>query len=113
MKTIIRIFNIVFMAFSAVALVLLFAMPTVSLNVSYSITAEQISNILPEDVTSQIDINRVVGDEKINLGLSLTVTPKALFRSVNGEAKTVINEEFVNGKAEPLLVYEDKQKSAG
>ena len=27
--------------------------------------------------------------------------------------EVVINEEFVNGKAEPLLVYEDKQKSAG
>ena len=97
MKTILRIFNFVFMAISVVAIVLLFAMPTMSLNIGYKVTAEQIQHVIPEnEETKDLDVKKIIGGDTIDLGLSLSVTPKAMFRSVTGDSKTVIDEEFVD-----------------
>ena len=103
MKTIIRIFNIVFVAISALAIVLLVALPTVSLNVSYTITAEQITKVIPEnETTKDIDFKEVLGGEKIVIGLSLSVTPKALGASVTGNSKEVIDKEFIDPNIESV-----------
>ena len=97
MKNVLRIFNLVFVAIAATAIVLLFAMPTMSLNIGYKVTAEQVQQVLPKnEETEDLDVKKVIGGDTIDLGLSLSVTPKALFRSVTGDSKKVIDEEFVD-----------------
>ena len=97
MKTIIRIFNIVFVAISALAIVLLVALPTVSVNVSYPITAAQLTKVVPEnETTKDINFEEALGGEKIVIGLSLSVTPSALGAAVSGNSKEVIDKEFID-----------------
>ena len=113
MKLIIRIFNIVFMAISAAAIILLFAAPAINVGVNYKVTAEQIETIFKQTSSSadedtkkiieSIDIPEALGGESIDVGLSLRLTSKALARSVNGDYKTVIDEEFVDPNVQGLI----------
>ena len=89
------------MAFALTAVITLLVMPTVRINVGYSMTADQIAQAFPsegeegEGSDSGIDFKEMLGDEGISLDLSLSVDSKLLFNSLTGDPQTVIEENFV------------------
>lgn len=96
LKLIVTIFNFVFLAFAAVAMVTLLTMPTLKLNVGYTMTADQISESVPKSDEVEVDVKELIGGDSISVDLSLTVSSKLLFKSVSGDPKKAIDEEFVD-----------------
>ena len=108
MKKVIKIFNIIFMAIAATAIICLLTMPTMKIDVAYRLTPEQMAESFPsgDEEEETIDIRSVIGDEGIDLQLNLEVSPKLLFAAVSGDPNTVIEENFIEpnvAKIVPLL----------
>ena len=98
MKTVLRIFNLFFMAFALAAITCLLVMPTIEIKLHYNMTSEQVANLLPkqEGSESTVDYKELLGDEGLNIDLGVKLPAKALLKSITEDANTVINEEIID-----------------
>ena len=114
MKLVIRIFNIVFMAIAATAMICLLTLPTFKVTLGYKMTPEQMAESFPSGGSSSansgsstssaksssgantdVDIKKLIGEDGISLDLSVEISPKLLFNSLTGDAQEVIDKEFI------------------
>lgn len=54
MKIVVKIFNVVYLIFAAVAITCFFTRPYISIDGSYELTTQQVADLLPEDVKEQV-----------------------------------------------------------
>ena len=107
MKLVIRIFNIVFMAIAAAAIVCLLVLPTFKVTLGYKMTPDQMAEAFPssqsEGDDGEVDIKKLLGDEGITLNLSVEVSPKLLFNSLTGDPQTVIDKQFIEPNVKSIV----------
>ena len=95
MKTIIRIFNIVIMALSAVATVMLFATPTFSLNSNIAISTDTFNKVIPEnEYTGPIDVASVLGTDSVHFAIKFNFGLGDVQKAMKND-KNVINDMVV------------------
>ena len=105
MKTVIKVFNIVFLALAALAMTTLFTSPTLSVNANLTMTAEQIAKAMPSSGGEEdIDVAALLEGETIHVGLTLSVQSKMLVRSLSDDPKTVIDEEFIDPNVNSVVL---------
>ena len=93
------------MAFALTAIVSLLMMPTLKVDVHYSLGTEQIANMMSKEEgsnSSEFDYKEVLGEEGINVNLGISLSSKALLRSVTSDATTVVNEEIIEPNVENI-----------
>ena len=93
MKTIIRIFNLIFMALAAAATAFLFISPILSFNSNVSLDVAALSKFVPETTyTGEIDIPYLLGTDVIQVGLKFKVDITSANRFVGGDRDRINNE---------------------
>ena len=106
MKIVIRIFNVLIMALSAAAAILLFATPAFSFNSNIAIDVKTFSAFVPEtQYTKDYDMVTMLGTDTINLNLKFSVNALGLGTMASGDRDAINNnilKENVDGVAKTL-----------
>ena len=102
MKLIVRIFNIVIMALSLLATVLLFTTPTFSFNSNVGINVKKFSEFVPSTpYTEGMKIEEMLGTEEIHVGIKFAVTMKDV-PSVMSADRDTINKTMISPNVDDL-----------
>lgn len=103
MKLVLKIFNFVIIGIAALATVLLFALPTFSLNSLVTLDVDKFSQFVPETAyTKDYDIPTLLGTDEINVNIKFTLYPNGVAQVMNGN-KDKINEYIIVGSATDIL----------
>ena len=95
MKLMLRIFNLVFIALSATALILLFTLPSFSLYSNVGIDIKKISSFVPETkYTKDLDISQMIGTDTIYVEIEFSLSVGDLHKAMNNDRET-INENLL------------------
>ena len=95
MKLMLRIFNLVFIALSATALILLFTLPSFSLYSNVGIDVKKISSFVPETkYTKDLDISEMIGTDTIYVEIEFSLSVGDLHKAMNNDRET-INENLL------------------
>lgn len=102
-KLIIKIFNCVIMAISAVATIFLFASPSLSFNSRIDVDVKKFSEFVPKtEYSENIDIAYLLGTETISVGLKFKISAGDLSKTTKGD-KERINELFINENVDNIV----------
>ena len=103
MKFAIRIFNIVIMAFSLAATVLLFATPTFTFNSKIAVDVAAFSKFVPEtEYTKDVDIVKLIGTDTINLRIKFALDNDGISKAMSGD-KDKINEMVITENVNEIV----------
>lgn len=103
MKTVIRIFNFIFIAISGVAIYFMLATPLMTFKSRVALKVDKFAKFLPEnEYTSSVDVPNTLGAKVIYLGLSFNLDNKAITEIYNGD-KTAINNHLLNQNIQGIL----------
>ncbi len=104
MKTVLRLLNLVIMALSAVATILLFTTPTFSFNSNIGINVSALNNLIPEnEYTGPIDIAHVLGSKEIHLSVKFNFGFDDVNQTMGGGNKAKIDELVLDKNVEGLF----------
>lgn len=93
MKVVIRIFNVIIMAFSLAAAVLLFALPAFSFNSNIAIDVQSFSNFVPKtQYSDQIKIVDSLGTDTIQFGIKFSLNVGEIPQVMNGNRDNINNK---------------------
>ena len=96
MKTVVRILNIVIMAFSLAASILMFTMPTFTFNSRINLNVKTFSKYVPETVyTADLDLAQLLGTDEIQVGIKFNLDFNGLTQTMGGD-KDKINQYVIN-----------------
>ena len=103
MKLILRILNIVIMAISLAATVLLFATPSLSFNSNIGINVTTFSELVPEtEYSTSFDIAKILGTDSIHVGIKFSLEPDGVKEIMSGDRDT-INQKIVSDNVDDML----------
>ena len=92
MKTILRIFNFIIIGISALATVLLFAVPAFSFYGNVGIKTDTFDKLVPDmEYTRDININDSLGTDVVNIGISFSLSGADLPKVMNGSKENIDN----------------------
>lgn len=92
MKTILRIFNFIIIGISALATVLLFAVPAFSFYGNVGIKTDTFDKLIPDmEYTRDININDSLGTDVVNIGISFSLSGADLPKVMNGSKENIDN----------------------
>ena len=95
MKFAIRIFNLIILAVSAVATILLFTLPTLSFNSKVGIDLNTFAGFVPTtEFSEDIDIVKLVGTDTVEVGIKFQLSPMQVGGAVDGNRER-INEDII------------------
>lgn len=90
MKTILRIFNFIIIGISALATVLLFAVPAFSFYGNVGIKTDTFDKLIPDmEYTRDININDSLGTDVVNIGVSFSLSGADLPKVMNGNKENI------------------------
>lgn len=104
MKLVLKIFNIIILAMSAIAGIFLFATPTISLASRVSFDVAKFSEFVPTSATygENIDIPALIGTDTIQLGVNFRVTLPEASKFFNKD-RDLINEKLIGQNMEEIV----------
>ena len=109
MKLVLKIFNIIYLVFAAVAITCFCTRPYISVHGGYKLKGEQISEVLPPEIEtylSKAEVKQIIDEREVSVKLNVDIPAKIVFRFQDKEAtKTTINEmidETVEGTISEL-----------
>ena len=103
MKLVVRIFNLVFIALSVTALILLFTLPSFSFYSNVGIDIKKISEFVPKTEYSEgIKIDELIGTDTIHVGIQFSLSVDDLHKCMNND-KDTINEELITNNIEDII----------
>lgn len=103
MKIVIRIFNVVIMAISLAAAILLLAVPTITFKSRLSLNVETFSEFVPTtEYSDEFKISEMLGTETINLGINFSIYPGDAPKLMSGDKET-INNALIEKNANEML----------
>ena len=103
MKLILRIFNVVIMAISMAATILLFATPSLSFNSNIGINVTTFSELVPEtEYSTSFDIAKILGTDTIHVGIKFSLEPGGVSEIMDGDRDT-INQRIVSDNVDDML----------
>lgn len=88
MKIVVKIFNVIYLVFAAVAITCFCTMPYISINGGYALQGEQIAQVLPPEIEqylSKQEIKDIIDAREVKVNLNLEVPAKLVF-SFNDKA---------------------------
>ena len=103
MKLAIRIFNLIILALSAVATIMLFATPTLSFNSYVAVDVKTFSAFVPEtEFSHDIDITELIGTDKIAVGVKFKLNALQVGGIIDGN-KNRINEDIIGDNIKDVI----------
>ncbi len=103
MKLAIRIFNLVILAISAVATILMFTLPTLSFNSYVAIDLNTFSTFVPQtEFSGDIDIVELVGTDTIRVGIKFQLSPLQVGGAIDGN-RNRINEDVIGDNVKEMV----------
>lgn len=103
MKLAIRIFNLIILAISAVATVLLFTMPALSFNSYVAVDVKTFSSFVPEtEFSHDIDITELIGTDKIAVGVKFKLSALEVGGIIDGN-RNRINEDIIGDNFKEII----------
>ena len=116
MKTILRIFNFIIIGISALATVLLFAVPAFSFYGNVGIKTDTFDKLVPDmEYTRDININDSLGTDVVNIGISFSLSGADLPKVMNGSKENIDNvilskniDDIIATLHEPIDLITDK-----
>ena len=97
------------MAMAATAIICLLAMPTLKINLGYTLTADQMAESFPSGGSegsggeNQLDVKEYLGDDGISLDLGLEIKSKLLFSVLSGDPTEAIEKNFVDPNVKNIV----------
>ena len=103
MKAIIRIFNIIIMALSAVATILVYTTTPFAFKSNIGLDVNSVAKFLPEtSFTEDVDIANLLGTDVIHVGINFELDLPGVQKMMNGDT-TVINDTIINKNIEGIV----------
>ena len=104
MKKVIKIMNLIILAFSGFAIVCFLLFPTLSIKAGVKLTKEQIVNVIPEEERGSAEIDEVIPEEGIDLDINVKIPSKVPLKALSGnDVSELITEEVVKPNVENLV----------
>lgn len=102
MKTL-RFFNLIIMAFSLAALIILYVTPSFSFNSNIGIDVKELSKFVPDtEYTRDIKIDELIGTDTVHVSISFKLSATELHQVMGGN-KEKINEYIVTKNIDNIL----------
>ena len=103
MKNIVRIFNIVIMALSALATIFIFTMPTISFNSKITFDINTFSQFVPSTpYTDDLDLVTMLGTDEVQAGIKFTMKIGDTSKILNKDKKFV-NEDIIGPNVDGIF----------
>ena len=96
MKIVVKIFNVIYLVFAAVAITCFCTQPYISIHGGYNLKGEQIAQVLPPEIEQYLtkeEVKTIIDAREVKVNLNLEVPAKLVF-SFNDKAAT---EETIQG----------------
>ena len=102
-KLMIRIFNLVFIALSLAAIILLFTLPSFSFYSNIGIDVKKVSSFVPQtEYSSGIKIEELIGTDTIHVGIKFSLSVDDLNSARKNDRET-INETLLEGNINDMV----------
>ena len=103
MKLVVRILHLVVAALSAVAVVLLFAMPALSFKSKVVVDVDTVAKFIPKtQYTENLNVKEVLEVEELQAGVSFKLSSTDINKVMNGD-KDIINENVIRKNLDDTL----------
>ena len=95
LKLKLRVCNVILIALSVLSICFLAIAPFLTVKVNYKLTAETVEKMIGEEMSNEVDVDEIVGDG-IDIGLSLSITPRMLLKSYTvTDTESYIKDEVI------------------
>ena len=99
MKLVLKILNIVYLVFAAVAITCFCTKPYIEINGGYKVKGEQIAEFLPEEIETYLskdEIKSIIDEKEVKVTLDIAVPAKIVFNYKDKEATTKTINEMID-----------------
>ena len=99
MKLVLKIFNIVYLVFAAVAITCFCTRPYIEINGGYKVQGEQIAEFLPPEIETYLskeEIKTIINEKEVKVSLDIAVPAKIVFNYKDKEATAKTINEMID-----------------
>ena len=106
MKLVLKIFNMIYLVFAAVAITCFCTRPYIEIKGGYKVQGEQIAEFLPpeiEDYLTKDEIKNIIDSQEVKVNLDISVPAKIVFNYKDKEATTNTINEMINATVDGTM----------